>query len=706
MSGLREAAAQGRAGIVRPRALLSRLVLFAVAVLLIGQIAVAWFALVGFERELSPQLNQKAQAVGRALTDQITFAVRDLGIPPRELVGVEPFFDEVLAANPDIEYLAILEPSAEPLFARGPPPDELARILPRLSDGGEEDGPAGYIDGAFRIESGDGVSAALHVGVSRRYVRSRLSEILFEVITVIAITWLVTLEFMMFFVGARVTEPLRHFEAALADGTRGLFANRLALRTRDEIGQVIAGFNRLLRNLGQRYEDFRFEAQEVKNGQIDEDIAGRVQAVCDRVDDRYQFTGGRELRPRNAAQIRIPLFLFIFSEELSRSFLPLFVARHSVADAGFSAEFLIGLPITLFMLAAAIVTPIGGVLADRFGARRIFLAGIVPAVAGYVGTSLTQGYYDLVVWRIVTGLGYGLIFIAAQAWVAENTDARSRAQGMAVFVGAVFVGAICGPSIGGIFADRIGFEATFLIGAVLAVVSGLMVYFVLDATETAPTQRRTAPGARAWRPLLFDLRFIAVSVFAAVPGKLILTGFFFFLVPLYLSEAGNNQATIGWIMMLYGGATIACTSLASRFADRSGRYAAIIAAGGALAGLGCLAALFESALGGPVEAVIVAILALGGGHALSLTSQLAIIQEVAERHRNVVGQATVIGAYRMIERAGLVIGPIAAAAFAAGFGYRGAMIGIGVVVLASVGLYAVLMSVAKGAPSLQGSQTA
>ena len=51
-----------------------------------------------------------------------------------------------------------------------------------------------------------------------------------------------------------------------------------------------------------------------------------------------------------------------------------------------------------------------------------------------------------------------------------------------VFVGGVFVATICGLSIGGIFADRIGFEATFLISTGLAAVSGLLVYVMLDGT--------------------------------------------------------------------------------------------------------------------------------------------------------------------------------------------------------------------------------
>ena len=694
----------------RTAGVLGRLVLLAVVVLLIGQTVVAWFAVDGFESELEPQLGRKAEVVGRAVADQIAFAVDDLGIPPGDLVGMDTFLGNILASNADIEYLVILDDSSQVLFAVGLAPEALERVLPGLPGPGVEAGTmtevAGFTDGAFPIAAGER-TAVLHVGVSREYVRGRLSEIFYEAMTVIVVSLLVMLEFLVFFMNVRISGPLERLEALLADGARGVFANRLVLRTRDEIGDLVDAFNRTLRSLCQRYEDFRFDAREIEEAQIDRGIARRIQAACTQVDRRYHFTGGMELRPRNAMQIRIPLFLFMFAEELPRSFLPLFVARLSPTGTTVSDELLIGLPITLFMLAAAVMTPFGGGIADRFGARRVFLMGIVPAAIGYVGTFLAQSYYDLVAWRLLSGAGYGLIFIAAQAWVAEHTGEHNRAQGMTVFVGGVFAATICGPSIGGILAGRIGFEATFLVSTGLAMASGLIVYFMLEGVGKGRSPRRGGllEGGQ-WRALVSDGRLFAVTVLAAVPGKLILSGFLFYLVPLYLSELGNRPAVIGWMIMLYGVSTIICMPFASRLADRSGRHATVVAVGGALAGLGCLASLFEGAVGGASNAVGIAILALGVGHALSLTSQLAIVQEAAVRHPGGLGQASAISAYRLVERAGMILGPIVAATFAAAFGYQGAIVGIGAIVLVSIVLYVLMMSLSGNVSHLQRSEAA
>ena len=688
-----------------------RLVLLAIVVLLTGQIIVTWFAVDGFEREIEPQLVHKAEVVGRAVADQIEFAVDDLGISPGELVGMDAFLDKLLAANADIKYLIVLDASSQVLFAHGLSPEALESVRNGLPGADVEAGTlteiAGFTDGAFPIVAGEHAAAVLHVGVSREYVRGRLSEIFYEAMTVIVVSLLVTLEFLIFFMNVRVFGPLERLGTLLTDGARGIFTDRIVLRSRDEIGDLVTMFNRTLRSLCQRYEDFRFDAREIEDAQIDRSIAQRIQAAGKEPDERYSFTGNTELRPRNAMQIRIPLFLFMFAEELPRSFLPLFVARLSPADSTISNELLIGLPITLFMLAAAVMTPFGGRIADRFGARRVFLMGIVPATIGYFGTFLAQDYYDLIAWRVLSGVGYGLIFIAAQAWVAEHTEQGNRAQGMSVFVGGVFAATICGPSIGGILAGRIGFEATFLASATLAVVSGLIVYYMLEGVGGKRDRllRGMFDGGQ-WRMLVSNGRLFAVTVLAAVPGKLILSGFLFYLVPLYLSELGARPAVIGWMIMLYGVSTIICLPFASRLADRSGRHALVVAAGGALAGLGCLATLFEPAIGGASNAVMIAILALGVGHALSLTSQLAIVQEVAVHHHGGLGQASTISAYRLVERAGMILGPIVAATFAAAFGYQGAIVGIGTIVLVSIVLYALMMSLSEHPSRLRRSEAA
>ncbi len=672
------------------RKILGRLVLFAVMLLLVGQATLAWFALRGFETELKPQLNQKAIAVGESLVDQIGFAVDQIDIPARKLVGVEEFFSDVLALNQDIEYLALVSLDHEVLYVQGLPDSLMGSLqssLPDVVTAGHETEFEGYIDLAFPVVS-ENDAGTLHVGVSVKYVRDRLSEILLEVLTIIIVTWLVTLEFIMFFVGMRVSGPLRCFESALEEGAHGNFTGRFMVRVRDEFGILFSRFNHLMSNLSQRYEDFSLEAQEIKNAQIDEKLAQKIQAIHDRIDKKFRSDHALELRVRTAAQIRVPLFLIFFAEELSRSFLPLLAAQYAPQDLGMSTELLIGLPITLFMGAAMLCALIGGGLAGRIGARRVFLIGAPPAVLGFLGVFLTQTYYDFVLWRVLSGIGFGFMFIAGQAWVAEHVTVQNRATGLSSFVGAVLVGMLCGPPLGAVIAAQIGFEATFLISAVIAAVSGLIVFYMLD--DYVERKERPTPvilGIREWLILLTDARFVIVSFMISIPSRLMRGGILFFLVPLYLNELGNRQSVIGWIIMLYGLATVAATPLAARIADRFGNAEQLVPLGAGITGAGCFLVLLDPLFKDATVSTAVIVLLMGVGHGIMFSPALSMIKVVGEKHGDTVGQSLVISAFRWVEGAGLIFGPILAGALLVVVGYAKTILFIGCIIVACTAIY-------------------
>lgn len=675
------------------RNLLARMLLLGLTALLIGQIVVSWIALNGFEQDLEPELYQKAHAVGIAISSQLSYAVNDLGIPANELVGIEDFFDSVLAANDDIEFLGLVIPPDQVLQVRGAPLSVLENILTALKQQEAESLQFqmeidGYLEGIFPIRSGGQDSAFLHVGVRNEHVRKQLSTIFYEIITVIAVSLLVTLEFLMFFTRAQISGPMGRIEKVLERGTQGEFSSKLNLGSRSELGIMVASMNRMLKNLEQHYSDQLFELRELINAQFDKRIARKIDALRTGLEKRYRFTSAVGVHSHSPTLIRVPLFLFIFSEELSRSFLPLFAAQFIPVDTTLSHDMLAGLPISLFMVATFVATFFAGGLTNKLGSARVFSLGIGCALIGYIGTFFSQTYGDFVAWRCLSGVGYGLIFIASEAWVALRADKKRRAQSSAAFVGAVFVGIVCGPPIGGMFADRIGYEATFLISAVLALTSGLFAYYLLrDTRETASIQqRRLTLRFHEWKELLSDIQFLSVFL-AAIPTKMTMSAFIYFLVPLYLHDLSFDSSSVGRMIMLYGIIAIVGNPIASRLADRSGKHDLVVASGSLIACAGLMAVLIQGAIGGAANAVLIAIVACGLGHSLMFSSQNAIAQQVAHRHRETIGVAAVLGVYRLFERTGMVIGPIIAALLANKFGFSGAIVGIALIVLVTIILF-------------------
>src|SRR5690606_18914225 len=150
-----------------------------------------------------------------------------------------------------------------------------------------------------------------------------------------------------------------------------------------------------------------------------------------------------------------------------------YVAELERNFAWISAEILVGLPISIYMLALAVATPISGTWVDRFGARRIFLIGLLPAIAGFVGCAFAAGVLDLLLARTASAVGYAMITIAAQGYMAQAAGRQKRTQGMSTFIGVLMAASICGTAVGGIVADRVGYRAVFLLAAIVALFAGI-----------------------------------------------------------------------------------------------------------------------------------------------------------------------------------------------------------------------------------------
>ena len=354
----------------------------------------------------------------------------------------------------------------------------------------------------------------------------------------------------------------------------------------------------------------------------------------------------------------------------------------------------IGLPISLFMLFVAIGTPFAGVWTDRFGSRRIFLVGAVLAIAGFIGTGLAPDLYQLLVWRCFTAVAYALITMACQGYIVAMTTAENRAQGMAVFIGAIMVAAICGTSIGGVLADRLGFRVTFFLSAGLALVSAIFVH------NTFAQQTASADGAKPslklahFFSLFANVRFAVLMLFGAIPAKLILTGFLFYLTPLYMNELGHSQSEIGRGMMIYFIAMVFGTPIFARLADKLGLQLLPVIAGGMLAGGGAMVLyLWNDTLG-----VVVGLAALGAGHAMSTAPLISMVPSICAREVDAIGQTTVLGVFRILERVGSVAGPFLTAFLVGAFGAAYAIAALGAIVLGSTLLMALFFAIAGVRP--------
>ncbi|MEI7432161.1 MAG: MFS transporter, partial [Betaproteobacteria bacterium] len=238
-----------------------------------------------------------------------------------------------------------------------------------------------------------------------------------------------------------------------------------------------------------------------------------------------------------------------------------------------------------------------------------------------------------------------------------------RSQGVATFVGAIMVSELCAPGIGGILADRLGERSVFAIGAGIMLLSALVGSSVLTR-RVVPDRRRAPRSQDLTLHAIRNPRFITLLLTAAIPAKFALTAFMFYIVPVGLASLDIPKAEIGRVAMLYAIPSVLAASLFARLADRMGCAGLMVGVGSMISGAGFLPLLFW-----PSEtAIVIGVLALGLGHAMSISPQLALVTEICSEEISRSGGGGVLGIYRLVERIGAALGPVVAGALVAQLG--------------------------------------
>jgi EmrB/QacA subfamily drug resistance transporter len=121
------------------------------------------------------------------------------------------------------------------------------------------------------------------------------------------------------------------------------------------------------------------------------------------------------------------------------------------------------------VFAAALVP--AGRMADRFGRKRLFMAGVVVFVGGSAGCALAPSVAALVVARAVQAVGAALLMPTSLGLVLAAFPARLRPVATGVWTSIGAVAAAAGPSAGGLLVQWQGWRAVFVINVVLGAVA-------------------------------------------------------------------------------------------------------------------------------------------------------------------------------------------------------------------------------------------
>ena len=166
-----------------------------------------------------------------------------------------------------------------------------------------------------------------------------------------------------------------------------------------------------------------------------------------------------------------------------------------------------------YTLSFAALILAGGVAADRFGAKMVFLSGLALFVVASAGCGIAMTVDTLIVARFVQGAGAALFLPSSLAIVRNTFDEPSqRARAIAGWAGIASVAASIGPVIGGILVDGFGWRSAFLINVPAGVIGLVGTWLVVRDTASSRARRFDGGGQLASIMLLGALCFAAIEL--------------------------------------------------------------------------------------------------------------------------------------------------------------------------------------------------
>jgi DHA2 family methylenomycin A resistance protein-like MFS transporter len=162
-------------------------------------------------------------------------------------------------------------------------------------------------------------------------------------------------------------------------------------------------------------------------------------------------------------------------------------------------------------LAAFILT--AGSVADRLGARRMFVTGSLVFVIASAACGAAPTLGVLIAARAIQGIGAAMLVPASLTLLNHTfTDPRTRARAFGLWTAGASFAMSAGPLVGGLLIAAAGWRAIFFINVPL-VLAGIVL-----AVTNAPETTRTTRGSIDWAGQVLGVAMLSVLVAATIEG--------------------------------------------------------------------------------------------------------------------------------------------------------------------------------------------
>lgn len=240
------------------------------------------------------------------------------------------------------------------------------------------------------------------------------------------------------------------------------------------------------------------------------------------------------------------------------------VAIKTIAGEFNSTVSIIQWVITGYVLAMAIAVPVSGWAINRFGGKRLYEFSLILFFVGSVLSSLSWNIGTLIGFRLLQGIGAGLLMPTMTNMLVQISGGRNIGYMASIVSLPMLLAPILGPVLGGIIVNSLGWRWIFYVNIPVTIIALLLAFWGIP--EGSPTEEKQPLDiigilllSPAFALLIYGIAQIAShgglnssAVFVpAVAGLLVMAAFIFYalntrispVLDLHLFQSPNFSAT-------------------------------------------------------------------------------------------------------------------------------------------------------------------
>jgi EmrB/QacA subfamily drug resistance transporter len=145
----------------------------------------------------------------------------------------------------------------------------------------------------------------------------------------------------------------------------------------------------------------------------------------------------------------------------------------------------LNIAITVYLLSAAIFLPLSGWLADRFGARRVFMSSIVLYAVGAIACGVSETLWQLIAARFIQGAAGATLMPVGRLVLLRTTPKRELVGALSIVTMPALLGPVVGPVLGGAIVTFADWRWIFFMNLPIAVTGLFLSWrFIPEVRET------------------------------------------------------------------------------------------------------------------------------------------------------------------------------------------------------------------------------